>query len=61
MRTATKNPKMYSVEWKQQQQLDHGGWAQKHPHGWAWHYIQYDTEYQLGGYCDLKRQCEGKW
>ena len=52
----------YSIEWKQTQQAEHGGWAQFHygPKTWKWHYIQNDTEYSRGDYFTKKECEEGK-
>ena len=54
----TPKAKKYSINWKYEQQDLKGGWAQKHGLGWAWHYIRYDVEYQMGRYNRTKKECE---
>lgn len=53
----------YSIEWKNEQQKKHGGWAQKHLRNgetnyWYWHYLQYGTEYRLPDWHGTKKECE---
>jgi len=47
----------YSLIWKKKQQMEKGGWAQKHNKGWKWHYIQYNTEYQSTQTYPDKKTC----
>ena len=44
----------FSVAWKEAENKQHGGWAQKHGDVWKWHYIANDTEYFRGSYLTKK-------
>ena len=54
--------KKFSIEWKESQNKENGGWPQKHEsdrHGycWRWHYIQHETERFKSQNFRLMREC----